>query len=242
MVKGSKHTPETLMKLRDAKLGKPGYPHRKGVPISKNAIVHCRGCGIVISGTTANRKWCPECKKEVKKQSDTEYRKIHHDEELERHRKFYQKVVIFDQARLRKYAERSRSWYQETRPVRLEAVRRYRAEHPEYLVRKNEYEKMHPEKRRIRENRRRAIKRNAPGSHTIREFYGLCESLHWRCVYCGTAVTKKTVSQDHKIPLSRGGSDSIENIAPSCRSCNFHKSVKTVDEFVGTLLCKEATG
>ena len=35
---------------------------------------------------------------------------------------------------------------------------------------------------------------------------------------------------DHMVPLSRGGGNEIENLVPSCRSCNAIKSDLTVEE------------
>lgn len=37
---------------------------------------------------------------------------------------------------------------------------------------------------------------------------------------------------DHMIPLSRGGSHDIDNLAPSCGSCNMKKLTMTSDEFI----------
>lgn len=57
------------------------------------------------------------------------------------------------------------------------------------------------------------------------------------CSYCDIVLTVGTLSPtqfniDHKLPLSRGGSDDLENLAPSCRSCNLAKRASTVDEFL----------
>lgn len=43
------------------------------------------------------------------------------------------------------------------------------------------------------------------------------------CCYCGG---KKTLSLDHLIPRSRGGSDSGDNLVWSCRSCNSSKGAR----------------
>ena len=37
---------------------------------------------------------------------------------------------------------------------------------------------------------------------------------------------------DHLIPVARGGTDHIDNLVPSCISCNLKKHDKTVEEFI----------
>jgi 5-methylcytosine-specific restriction protein A len=53
------------------------------------------------------------------------------------------------------------------------------------------------------------------------------------CFYCRTVVTDKTVTQDHAIPLSRGGTNFASNLLPACRPCNSRKNSKTVFEYLG---------
>jgi 5-methylcytosine-specific restriction endonuclease McrA len=42
-----------------------------------------------------------------------------------------------------------------------------------------------------------------------------------RCVYCGQRSERLT--QDHIIPLSKGGTHTVQNVVPACRSCNSKK-------------------
>lgn len=91
------------------------------------------------------------------------------------------------------------------------------------------YQKANPEKKAVLENRRRARKAGNGGSHTLEERREKFARLGDVCYYCGDD-SKLTV--DHLTPLSRGGTDAIDNIVPACRSCNSRKNAKTADEFL----------
>lgn len=83
-----------------------------------------------------------------------------------------------------------------------------------------------PTKARAIKHRYRSRRKNAPGSFTAEEWALLCELYGYRCLACGQMV-KLTV--DHIVPLSEGGSNSIDNIQPLCHSCNSSKNAKTID-------------
>lgn len=42
-----------------------------------------------------------------------------------------------------------------------------------------------------------------------------------RCVYCDAADVP--LELDHRIPISRGGPDTIDNLVPACKPCNLRK-------------------
>ena len=75
-----------------------------------------------------------------------------------------------------------------------------------------------------------ARKQGAAGSFTAAELVEKFALLGNCCLYCGRDDVK--LEADHKIPLSRGGSNDIANIVPACRSCNARKCDRTVAEFL----------
>lgn len=81
-----------------------------------------------------------------------------------------------------------------------------------------------PEYKRFYCNTRRALKRNADGSHTIEEWTITKRNFNFMCVNCGAGEPEIKLTRDHIIPLSRGGSDYISNIQPLCKKCNSIKS------------------
>lgn len=68
----------------------------------------------------------------------------------------------------------------------------------------------------------------AKGTHTAEEWETLLEFHGGICVYCQAAPA---TAKDHIVPVSRGGSDSIRNIAPTCKPCNSAKSNKLLSEW-----------
>lgn len=54
----------------------------------------------------------------------------------------------------------------------------------------------------------------------------------WVCSYCdcNTSLPENGYAIDHIYPVSRGGSNDIDNLTMSCRSCNSSKSDKILDD------------
>ncbi len=111
-------------------------------------------------------------------------------------------------------AERGRRW----RKNNKERVNRYRRDH---------YRKF-PEKDLFRTKRRRDRMRNAGGTHTLQEWEMLKKEYDYYCPACGKCEPKIKLTEDHIIPISKGGSDNIKNIQPLCGSCNIKKFNKII--------------
>jgi 5-methylcytosine-specific restriction endonuclease McrA len=62
-------------------------------------------------------------------------------------------------------------------------------------------------------------KRSALGSHTFEEWLVVLDIFGNRCAKCPSTE----VTQDHKVPLSKGGTNNIDNLQPLCHSCNSRK-------------------
>ena len=60
----------------------------------------------------------------------------------------------------------------------------------------------------------------------------ILEKYARKCAYCGTDCID-TYHIDHKIPVSKGGDNSFDNLALSCPKCNLSKGSKTDIEFLG---------
>jgi len=139
----------------------------------------------------------------------------------------------YDQERHEERQEYMRQYQEGHRDERTAYHRQHRQEHPEVHTAANKrYQENHPEVHRAAVRRRRARELNAEGEYTTEEFTALCEYMGWQCTYCGYKLTPETAHADHMIPLSRGGSDYLDNITPACKSCNSKKHDKTTEEYL----------
>lgn len=77
--------------------------------------------------------------------------------------------------------------------------------------------------------KRDALKRGAKGTFTAKEWVDLKQKFQYMCLCCKRQEPFISLAADHIVPLSRGGSNSIENIQPLCKSCNSKKMIKTID-------------
>ena len=77
---------------------------------------------------------------------------------------------------------------------------------------------------------RKAREHGAAGTFTLAELVRLWLAFDKCCAYC-EQPTAGLPGPDHVVPLSRGGSNSITNILPSCRQCNTDKNDMTLDEW-----------
>lgn len=111
-------------------------------------------------------------------------------------------------------------WRKENRAKRMEWEAAYRRT-----------EKYRAKNRSFQENYR-ARKIGAEGTHTAAEFNAVLIAQAYRCFYCGTDITVGA-TEDHFIPLSKGGSNHIDNIRAACRPCNVKKGNRPASQMGG---------
>lgn len=108
-------------------------------------------------------------------------------------------------------------------------MKKYMKEHAEYYREMNRrYKKKHRDKCNTICQRYRNKKRQLPSTLTVKQWRQIKQHFNNRCSYCGKELP---LTQDHFIPLSKGGEYSKNNIIPSCKSCNSSKNNKDFFEW-----------
>ncbi|MBK9925370.1 MAG: HNH endonuclease [Anaerolineales bacterium] len=112
------------------------------------------------------------------------------------------------------------------REIGRKSYERHAEERRKYSL---EYYKLHPEKSVAATNRRRALKYASESTHTEEEWLELKAFYNFKCLRCGKQEPEIKLTRDHVIPLTQGGSDSIDNVQPLCARCNSKKNNKHID-------------
>lgn len=109
-------------------------------------------------------------------------------------------------------------------------ARRFYVLNRERLVEyQKKYHKQHPGLHTHYTHIRMARVKSLPRTLTYTEWQELISLYDNRCYYC-TAYTSNP-EREHRLPVSRGGGFTLENIVPACANCNRRKKNKTEEEF-----------
>lgn len=81
----------------------------------------------------------------------------------------------------------------------------------------------------VRGNRHRARKHGKEGYYTFAEWENLKKFYSYMCLCCKRTEPEISLTEDHIVPISRGGDNTINNIQPLCMGCNKKKFTQSTD-------------
>lgn len=164
---------------------------------------------------------------------NNEYRREYYSENKNciniNRRKYYtkNKEKLNEQAKLR---------HQKHREKRLVKQKKYYQANKQKIKEINKQYRIKNKESIYLNNRKRKKLLNQYDNIKQIEINNLLIKFNNKCFYCLTDVKSGyNLHLDHKIPLCKGGSHTIQNLAPSCKTCNLRKGRKNSEEFTEQL-------
>jgi 5-methylcytosine-specific restriction endonuclease McrA len=77
---------------------------------------------------------------------------------------------------------------------------------------------------------KKEIKNNGRSIKTVTKRRKIYNKTNGICYLCGTHVSFSVFSIDHVIPKSKGGTNSLDNLMPAHKECNFKKADKILNQ------------
>ena len=147
-----------------------------------------------------------------------------------------------------KWNARSKKYYEENKDRLHACTNQWRKNHPEKV---KQYTRKRYEKNRehmlfvaqrwknnnrdrvnIKWQQREAKKKALKATLTKDQWESIKREFGYCCAYCGE---KKSLTQDHFVPISKNGEYTTNNIIPACRSCNCSKLNRDFFEWYPTM-------
>ena len=142
---------------------------------------------------------------------------------MKEHYRLFPNVKMTDAERRSK----RREYYQKNKGLLREIEIRWKENHPEDYKEMRRRERVKNKERINHANRMYYLRKSgAEGSFTIGEWELLKKQYGFTCPLCKRTEPNIKLTKDHIIPLSKGGSNFIENIQPLCLGCNARKRDK----------------
>jgi 5-methylcytosine-specific restriction endonuclease McrA len=180
-----------------------------------------------------NQTWrneCKECFKKAARQRDHNHCLI--DPEYRKKQNIRYKFNKSKNPELYRKSERDahKRLYENNHNYYLEYYRNYRKAHPEQTHETHKkWRVRNLDWYRCKEQRRKAAKLASPSDFTDYDWQALLYIYDERCAYC--RKSNIPLHMDHVIPLSRGGTNTTDNIVPACKKCNTSKGDKLLQEW-----------
>lgn len=120
-----------------------------------------------------------------------------------------------------------KEWQRKNKEKHSEYIKEWKKNNPDKVKKLYEYKqnwrKEHPEREKNHQQSRKARLLGAMvNDFTSEQWVELLIEFDSRCAYC--EIRSSNLTQDHIIPLSRGGNHTKANIVPACGHCNCRKN------------------
>ena len=203
-----------------------------GMPVGDGYKYRCRDCSKAQSRAerTAKLDQYRTREKEYVEANKDHYREVKRAHQKANPEKYEEALRKYRETHREEINAKARERRQQDLEHYREIGRISREKHAEERnAYQREYGKANREKLTLYTNNRRVRKLEAYGSHTDEEWQKLKAFHDFKCLCCGKQEPEIKLTRDHVIPLTQGGSDSIDNVQPLCARCNSKKNNKHID-------------
>ena len=157
-------------------------------------------------------------------------------EHVKQYNKEYKRVYYKRGANKEESKAYNKKYYRANKERIREAAKEYTATHiEENRARAAAWYKENPERgkanAKVANHKRRAHVAKVGGKFTKADIRNMYMSQGARCYYCSVSI-ERVYHIEHMVPISRGGSNWIDNICLACVPCNRMKGIRTAKEFM----------
>ena len=175
---------------------------------------HCRGC---------EASYMRERPKETKALATKKWR----EKNIDKIRAMPKR--IYTEKQKERIRELSAKRFAENRDEILAQMREKRRRDPEgERAKRREAYRRDPSSSVNADHKRKARLRGNDATMTRAQWKSVLAWFENKCAYCQLWFERLT--QDHVIPISRGGAHAVDNIVPACRTCNARKYARTPEQ------------
>lgn len=208
-----------------------GFRKTKASPDGLNP--RCKKCTKVATG-----KWYQK-NKEYAKSASREYKEAHPEYDRKYREENRERIQEYSQQYHRREGAREKArflakmWLKNNPERNAASSRNWRENNPDKARETSRrYYKKNPDSYIIKAAKRKALMQGNYADLTTAEWKEVLEFYNYTCLCCGKLASELPggkLTQDHIVPLSKGGAHTKSNIQPLCFSCNVKKGVQTID-------------
>lgn len=205
------------------------------------AIKQCRRCGLELpisefhkdkSRKDGHHVYCKPCVKKYHSENSadltrkaSEWNALHPENIKAIMARYYSNHRTEINRRVREYRKNTPLHLRKTTTNRADYKHAYYEAHKENSLRRRQEWRVNHRDRDTETTLKRKAKKYNTQTEFIRK-YVVYERDHGICYLCGNPVDPNCWHLEHKIPLSKGGTHTYDNVAVSHPICNMRKSAK----------------
>lgn len=184
----------------------------------------CQDCGSDISHRSGNAKRCEPCVRKEANRASREYKTRSYGPKPSRRCENCGKCIGPERRRDARFC--NRKCLEDYRGAHVDRSAYRKSTQEKRTAYTREWRKANPASVRQSKFKRRA--HELRGSFSSQDWHRLLSRYGHKCAYCSN---DGEMTVDHVVPLSRGGTNTIGNILPACRSCNGRKHARFITEW-----------